>query len=83
MRFNSERKKKCKSQRELKRQNERASVLSCALSSLGLAFTLFSGFNLKLMIYSWEGWRSQTVARYTQMNLLFCGTSELVFVCSC
>lgn len=55
-------KKRCKSQRELKRQNERASVVSCVLSSLGLASSL-SGFNLKLMIYSWEGWKRQTMAK--------------------
>lgn len=57
-----QREKRCKSQRELKGQNERASVVSCVLSSLGLASSL-SGFNLKLMIYSWEGWKRQTMAK--------------------
>lgn len=69
-------KRKCKSQRELKRQNERASVVSCVLSSLGLASCL-SGFNLKLMIYFWEGWKSQIVTCDTQTHLLFCSRLDM------
>ncbi len=59
--------KKCKSRRELTRQNEGASVVSCLLSSLGLASSV-SGFNLRLMINSREGWKSQIIACDVQTN---------------
>lgn len=49
----SEKKKRCLSQREVKRQNERASVVSCTVSTLDVAPSL----SIYLMIYFWNEWK--------------------------
>lgn len=76
MRFKS--KIKCRSQREPQGQNERASVVSSVLSSLGLASSV-SGFNLKLLIYFWEGRKCQIMACDPQTNLFFSAKLNVQF----